>query len=165
MKKRCNISKVLDCSEPRLVLYSSFISHFRSYLEKKSQNECLNEEKKQISSKKQSSSLGRLGNLFCSLAVVLEDRWCEGDRRIIFDMLVHNSHPHYRYMPLPRRQAPYSGNSFVYASIMIESYFPPGYGLHRFLIKYHIFGFPSTFWAFWPKYFGLVRNIPGSSFL
>ena len=71
----------------------------------------------------------------------------------------------YRYMPLPRRQTPYSGNSLVYAPIMIESYFPPAYGLHRFLIKYHIFGFPSTFWAFWPKYIGLVRNIQGSSFL
>ena len=51
----------------------------------------------------------------------------------------------YRYMPLPRRQAPYSGNSFVYAPIMIESYFPPGCGLHRFLIKYHIFGFHQLF--------------------
>ncbi len=71
----------------------------------------------------------------------------------------------YRYMPLPRRQTPYSGNSLVYAPIMIESYFPPAYGLHRFLNKYHIFGFPSTFWAFWPKYIGLVRNIQGSSFL
>ena len=44
-----------------------------------------------------------------------------------------------------RTVVPYSGNSLVYAPIMVESYFPPAYGLHRFLIKYHIFGFSSTF--------------------
>ena len=71
----------------------------------------------------------------------------------------------YRCMPLPRRQAPYSGNSCIYPPIMIESYFPRGCGLHRFVIKYHIFGFPSTFWAFWPKHFDFIRHIQDSSFL
>ena len=48
---------------------------------------------------------------------------------------------------------------------MIESYFPRGCGLHRFLMKYHVFGFPSAFWAFWPKHFDFIQNIPESSFL
>ena len=46
-------------------------------------------------------------------------------------------------MPLPRRQAPYNGNSCIFARIvtsiyppiMIQSTFPAGYGYHWFLIK------------------------------
>ena len=68
-------------------------------------------------------------------------------------------------VPLPRRQAPYSGNACIYPPIMIESYFPRGCGLHRFLMKYHVFGFPLAVWAFWPKHFDFIQNIPESSFL